>query len=290
MARYVVAGVTGRVGSVVAADLLGRGVTPTVIVRSEPARASWIRRGADAIVGSLDDEGFLTRALSGADGFFVILPENVQPDDFHGARHRMADAIATAVAASGVPHVVLQSAVAASMADGNGPGKDLHYLENLLRATGTTLTILRAAYYADNVAGVLAPATHAGLYPHFLPSDDAALPMIAIKDVGRFAADALIHGPARSETVLLLGPACSPREIAGKLGAALGKPLRLVAVPPDHHVAALMDAGFPKQLAEAVAEMMAAFANGRIVPAGDRQFVGTTTIDEVITQVVHASV
>jgi hypothetical protein len=28
--------------------------------------------------------------------------------------------------------VVMQSAIAASIADGNGPAKDLHYLENLL--------------------------------------------------------------------------------------------------------------------------------------------------------------
>lgn len=287
MARYVIAGVTGRVGSVVATELLVRGLTPTVIVRTETARAHWRSLGADTVVGSLDDVSFLTSALSGATGFFVVLPENVQPDDFHGARRRIADAISAAVAASGVTHVVLQSAIAASIAEGNGPGKDLHYLENRLRTTGSALTILRAAYYQDNVAGALAPATHQGVYPHFLPSDDAALPMIAIKDVGRFAADALLDHSGTSETILLLGPAYSSREIAAKLGAAIKKPLRLVAVPPQDHVGALVGAGFPQQQAEAVAEMMAAFSSGRIVPSGDRRLTGTTTIDDVINQVVR---
>lgn len=288
MSRYIVAGATGRVGGVAAQELLARGVKPTVIVRTEAARADWVRRGADALVGSLDDVAFLIGALSGASGFFVILPENVQPDDFHGARRRMADAIAAAVVASGVPHVVMQSAIAASIADGNGPAKGLHYLEDLLRATGARLTILRSAYYQDNVAAAIAPAAHQGVYPHLLPSDDAAFPMIATKDAGRFAADALLDSAAKSETVLLLGPPYSPRDIAGKLGAALGKSLHLVAVPPENHVGALMGAGLPQQLAEAVAEMMSAFAQGKIVPSGDRQLVGTTTIDEVIGQVLRS--
>ena len=283
MPRFVVAGVTGRVGSAVADALLERGLRPTVIVRNEAAGAQWAGRGADASIGSLDDQAFLTRVLAAADGCFVLLPENVQPDDFHGARRRMADSIAAAVAESGVSHVVMQSAIAASVPDGNGPAKDLHYLENLLRATGARLTVLRSAYFQDNVASVFAPARHEGIYPHFAPSPDAAFPMLATRDSGRFAADALVNPPADSETVLVLGPAYSARDIAGKLGAALGKELTLVAVPPEHHVAALTRAGLPQQLAEAVAEMMGAFAQGRIVPAGDRQLVGTTTIDQVIS-------
>jgi uncharacterized protein YbjT (DUF2867 family) len=61
MSKYIVAGATGRVGSVVAGELLARGVKPTVIVRTEAARADWVRRGADALVGSLDVVAFLTR-------------------------------------------------------------------------------------------------------------------------------------------------------------------------------------------------------------------------------------
>ena len=288
MKTYIVAGVTGRVGSAVAQELLSRAIRPTVIVRSEAAQRSWDERGANAVIGSLDDVSFLTRILTGADGFFVLLPENVQPDDFHGARRRMADAIAAAVAGSGVPHVVMQSAIAASIADGNGPAKDLHYLENLLRATGANITVFRSAYFQDNVAGVIPPATHQGIYPHFMPSDDAAFPMIATIDSGRFAAEALLNPSGRSEIVLALGPAYSARDVAGKLGAALGKPLQVVPVPPENHAGALMAAGLPQQLADAVAEMMAAFSKGMIVPTGDRQVMGNTPIDAVINQLLRS--
>jgi uncharacterized protein YbjT (DUF2867 family) len=194
----------------------------------------------------------------------------------------MAEAIAAAVTSSGVTHVVMQSAIAASIAEGNGPAKDLHYLENLLRAACPKVTILRSAYFQDNVAGVLTPAKQAGIYPHFMPADDASFPMIATKDVGKFAADVLLLPRDHTEIVLLLGPAYSARDVASSLGAALGKPLQVVGIPPAEHVGALVGAGLPQQLAEAVAEMMAAFRNGLIVPSGDRQLVGTTSIDQVI--------
>jgi uncharacterized protein YbjT (DUF2867 family) len=289
MPKYVVAGATGRVGSAVASELIRRGVRPTVIVRGQGALAEWTARGADSVIGSLADPAFLTKALQRAAGFFVLLPENVQTDDFHGARRRMAETIAEAVASSQVPHVVMLSAIAASIADGNGPAKDLHYLENLLRRTRANITILRSAYFQDNVASAVTPAKHLGIYPHFFPSDDVAFPMIATKDSGAFAAQSLLEPSGRSETALLLGPAYSARDIAAKLGTALGKPVQVVAVPPAARLAALTGAGVPRQLAEAVVEMMDALGAGKIIPAGDKKFMGSTVIDDVIRQMIGAS-
>jgi uncharacterized protein YbjT (DUF2867 family) len=293
MATYVIAGGTGRVGSIVADELLSRKADTTVIVRDERSAEDWRRRGARVEIGSLDDASFLARVLHRASGFFVLLPENVAPSDFHGARRRMADAIATAVAESGVAHVVMLSAVAAVLPDGNGPAKDLHYLERKLRASGTTVTILRACYFQDNVRDMIVPARQSGIYPNFTPSADAPFPMIATMDVGRFAALALLTPPEKSEIVDLLGPPYSMREVASRLGAALGSSVDVVTVPSTDHVPALVAAGMPRELAEIIAEMFAAFAAGRIGPQGDRQLIGTTQIDTVIatylTRVAPAS-
>ena len=281
-ASFVVAGATGRVGSVVASELLSRGASTTVIVRGNAAAAQWESRGATTAVGSLGDADFLTRTLQGAGGFFALLPENVPPVDFHGHRRRMADAMARAVAESAVPHVVMLSAIAASLADGNGPAKDLHYLEQLLSSGGARLSILRSCFFQDNVADAIRPAMGFGIYPNFLPSADAAFPMVATRDVGRVAAAALLSPPAHSERVLVLGPSYSIGDLSRRLGAALGKPLQVADIPPDQHVPTLVKAGVPPPVAEAVAEMFGAFAKGVIVPEGDRQVIGSTTVDEVI--------
>jgi uncharacterized protein YbjT (DUF2867 family) len=284
MAKYVVAGVTGRVGSTVASELLKQGERVTLIVRDEARGLEWARRGAEVARGSLDDRSFMSHLLRDTAGFFTLLPENVAPDDFHGARRRMADAIAGAVHDSGVPHVVMLSAIAAVLPDGNGPAKDLHYCENRLRACGATFTALRACYFQDNVVSVLTPARHAGIYPNFLPSADLAFPMIATRDVGRIAASALTSPPATSEVVDLFGPTYSVRQVAERLGAALGKTLEIVNVPPEGQVTALMQAGIPQPIAEAVTEMFAAFAAGLLIPRGDRSLSGSTTIDVVIAE------
>jgi uncharacterized protein YbjT (DUF2867 family) len=287
MRTYVVAGATGRVGSVVARELQTLGGTPRVIVRTDSAARDWRDRGAEAAVGSLDDAAFLSDALRGVTGFFTLLPENVPPDDFHGTRRRMADAIAAAVKAAGGPRVVMLSAIAAVMPDGNGPAKDLHYCERVLRATGAPVTVLRACYFQENVSAAVPAVLQAGVYPNFLGNADVEFPMIATKDVGRFAADALVTWPALNSTIDLFGPRYSIRQVAERLRAALGRSVQVADIAPAEHVPALVAAGVPPPLAAILAEMFAAVANGKIAPASERRLTGRTPIDEVIRACVE---
>ena len=289
MAKYIVAGVTGRVGSVVAAELLARHEAVTVIVRDEARGLEWARRGADVAVGSLDDRAFVTRVVRGAAGFFILLPENVPPDDFHGARRRMAEAIVGGVHAGGVPHVVMLSAIAASLPNGNGPAKDLHYCERQLAMHAKHLTLLRACYFQDNVSGAIPAAVHAGIYPNFLASADAPIPMVATRDLGRFAAQALLAPPQGREIIDVFGPAYSIRQVARALGGALGKELQVIDIPLARQSDTMVEAGIPRPIADAIAEMFGAFNAGLITPQGDRSAVGTTPIEDVVTQYVRGA-
>jgi uncharacterized protein YbjT (DUF2867 family) len=290
MNTYVVSGVTGHVGSVVASELLDRGKKIRVIVRNPKQGEEWSRRGAEVAVGSLDDRAFLATTLANAAGFFTLLPGNPMAPDFRAGLARLAHAIAAAVKDSRVPHVVLLSSVGADLLDApTGPISSLHHLENALRATGTRLTAIRAGYFQENIASAISPATQAGVFPNFLPSADFALPMIATRDIGGVAARALLEPPARSEVVDLAGPLYSARQLADKLGARLGKPLQIVDIPPAGHVAALKQAGLPADTAEAYAEMHAAIAAGLVTPKGDRSLTGTTTIDEVLPGLLAGS-
>jgi len=287
MPTYVVAGATGRVGSVVAKELLDRGAPTTVIVRDATRGREWARRGATVAVGSLDDPAFVARTVRGAAGFFALLPENVPPDDFHAARRRMADAVAGGAHDGGVPHVVMLSALAAVLPDGNGPAKDLHYGERQLAAAAPQLSLLRASYFQDNVAGAIFSARNAGIYPNFLASADLPIPMVATRDVGQFAAQALLSPPRGHEIVDLLGPSYSIREVARALGEAIGRELQIVDVPPSRQRDTLADAGVPRPIADALAELFGAFNAGLITPRGERLLVGTTPIEVVIANVLR---
>ncbi len=283
---FVVAGVTGHVGSVAAEKLIAKGPAIRVIVRSADKGAAGSKKGAEIAVGSLDDQTFLSKAFQGATALFALLPPNYQAADFFGTQRKTADAISGAVKASGVPYVVLLSSVGADLPDGTGPIKGLHYFEAALRATGVKLTAIRASSFQENVENSLGAAKNMGIYPNFSPSADYAAPMIATRDIGALAADCLLSPSAKSEVIDLIGPAYSPRQVAQKLGAALGKSLDIVDIPQAGWVPALQQAGMPQSLAEIFAEMYAGFASGKIVPKGDRVVQGQTTLDEVIKSLV----
>jgi uncharacterized protein YbjT (DUF2867 family) len=283
---FVVAGVSGRTGQVVAEVLLAQGCKVRVLVRDARTRGSWDRRGAEVALLSLDDGDALTLALQGAAGFYTLLPEDGGKEQFDAHRRRMANAIAGAVKASRIPHVVLLSAAAAVLTQGNGPAQALHHLENALRATGTTLTAIRASYFQENVLTALPAAKYDGIFPNFLPSADAAIPTVATRDIGRLAARCLLEPPAKSEVIDLVGPMYSMRQVSEKLAAAMGKGLRVVDIPAALHVEVLAKAGLSRQFAAAIAETYACFASGLVSPRGDRMISGTTTLDDILPGLV----
>jgi len=283
----VVAGVTGHVGSVVARDLLSKGEKVKVIVRDAAKGAEWSKAGAEVAVGTLEDTRFLTGALRGASGFFTLLPPNYHAvSGIYAYQCRLSDSIAAAVAESHVPHVVILSSVGADLSEGTGPIKGLHYLEKVLQATGVQLTAVRAGYFQENVGNSLAPAKNAGIFPNMTPSADYPFPMIATRDIGLLVAAEMLLPSAKSEVVDLQGPSYTVRQVAEKLGTALGKQLKVVDVPPSEQVAAFKQAGMGQELSELFAEMNAGFASGKIRPAGDRLKIGRTTIDTVIKSLV----
>jgi uncharacterized protein YbjT (DUF2867 family) len=279
---FSIAGASGKTGRVVAETLLSQGKKVRVVVRDAAKAADLKARGAEVALASLDDSRALERALEGAVGFYALLPEDPSIADFHAHRRRMVDAMAAAIRARRVPYVVFLSAAAAMLSDGNGLAKDLHYAERVLRDAAPKVTIIRASYFQDNVLGTAQVAGHERIYPSFLPSADFAFPTVATRDIGRLAARLLVEPSVRSEVIDLVGPSYSVRDMAENLGRALRKSVRVVDIPAAAHVDALMKAGLPKQFAEAVAEMFACFASGRIMPRGDRMERGATTLDEVI--------
>jgi len=281
---FVIAGASGKTGGMVAKSLLAQGKKVRVLVRDAKNGAVWRDQGADVALTTLENQRGLERALTGAEGFFTLLPDDITVHDFRAHRIRMADAIAAAVKATGVRHVVVLSTTGAYLSESNGPAKELHYLENLLRANASTVTSVRACYLQENVLGVLPAARHQGIYPNFMPSAEEPFPTVATKDVAKVVVRSLLEPPPKSEIIDLLGPTYSIHQLAEGLGARLGKDLRIVDVPPRAHVEALTQAGLPKSCAEAFAEMFACVASGRISPHGDRMLTGATKLDETLAE------
>jgi uncharacterized protein YbjT (DUF2867 family) len=92
MRTFVIAGMTGHVGSEVASELLARSERIKAIVRDPNRGAPWRDRGAEIAVGSLEDRAFLDKTLAGAAGFSLLLPPNeteTGTTSLSSAAHRM---------------------------------------------------------------------------------------------------------------------------------------------------------------------------------------------------------
>ncbi|MDB4965742.1 MAG: hypothetical protein JWN44_1431 [Myxococcales bacterium] len=265
---FVIAGVSGRTGSVVASTLLERGHQVRVVVRDAKQGAAWQGRGAEVAVASLDDAAALQKALAGADGVYALIPPAVGADDPQAAQGRVVDAWAQAIEGARPKHVVLLSSVGADRAEGTGPIRIAHRAEEKLGRAAQAATFLRAAYFQENWAGVVAPMKSNAILPAMIALG-RPVAMVATADIGRVAAEALIDGVKAPKVIELAGPRdYTPEEVATIFGGALGKTLQVVAVPDEAIVPALEQAGFKPKLAALFREMYAGLNSGHIAFRG----------------------
>jgi uncharacterized protein YbjT (DUF2867 family) len=178
------------------------------------------------------------------------------------------------------------SSIGADLAEGTGPIRWLHHLENRLRQTTVLLTAIRPTHFQEKVETVLPAAIGEGIYPVFGETADVPTPMIATRDIGTFIAGTLLAPPSASEIVDLLGPEYTEREVASELAAALGTPLDVVTIPRSGWVDAMVAAGLPGPFAHELAALYEAEQRGLFRPRGDRTHTGTTRIDDTLRHVV----
>ena len=123
MSIFVVAGATGHVGSVVARELLAKGAPGSRCrTQREEKGKELASLGAELLVGELSDVKFITGALRGADGAFLLQPPPAQDiADVRAFQDSVVHAEAGAVAESGIRHVVQLSSWGAEASAGTGP-------------------------------------------------------------------------------------------------------------------------------------------------------------------------
>jgi len=262
---YTVFGVTGKTGRVVAESLLAAGRRVRVVVR-EADKASFLKGRAEIVTGDLDDESAVTEALRGAAGAYLLSPPNFAAEDFLAERKRFAERLGKAIAASGVPHVVLLSSIGAQHTNGTGIIRSVTYLEQSLAGKGAALSILRPGYFQENWGMSLAPVKQDGVLPSMLGPENFAIPMVATEDVGRTAANLLLAGaPERTHVVQLAGPSdYSSKDVAAEFSRALARPIQVVIVPPERRVDTLLQLGLNRDHATLYSQMYAGFEAGAV--------------------------
>lgn len=283
---FVVAGVTGNTGSVVANKLLDAGKKVRVLVRDAKKAEAFKARGAEVVVADLDDVPALTQALRGVEGAYLLSPPDGTTKEFLASRRRLLDGLSQAVVAAQVPHTVFLSSIGAHHETGTGLIASLYYGEKVLAATGLPVTFVRAGYFVENWASVLPAVKKDGVLPTFL-SEKAVVPHISTTDIGAVAVQALLDGPAaEGRRVLELGGPvdATAGDVAQVLSRLLDRPVNVVHAPLDAAVPTFLSFGISEDVAGLYRDMYAGINNGTVAWQGPPAVVvrGKQSLEETL--------
>jgi uncharacterized protein YbjT (DUF2867 family) len=278
-AMYVVIGATGNTGNVVAKHLLARGEKVRAIGRTADRLQPLAKLGAEPFVANITDTGALARAFAGAQAVYVMLPPDVRSEDVLAQSKHVSDALASAIEKTGIKHVVVLSSFGADKTERTGFVATLTHLEQKLRQiAGLNLLCLRSGYFMENTLAQIGMLHAMGKTAGPLRGD-LKLPMIATRDVGAFAADAVLKANfSGKQTHEVLGQRdLDMNEATALIGKAIGKPdLQYVQLPPDQVRPGLMQMGMSENIADLLLEMSDSLNSGHIRALEKRSPENTT--------------
>jgi uncharacterized protein YbjT (DUF2867 family) len=276
---YVVTGATGNTGRVITERLLAEGQKIRAIGRNPEHLKPLAAQGAEPFVADVTNAAALTRAFTGADAVYAMIPPNVAAQDVHAYEDSVVAVIAAALEKAGVRHAVTLSSIGADKPDKTGPVVGLHHLEEALnKIDGLNVLHLRAGYFMENTLAQVGIIQTFGMTAGPLRTD-LKLPLIATRDIGEVAAAALAKLDfSGHQTRELQGQrSLDMTEATAMIGKAIGKPdLRYAQLPDAQLRPALLQLGMSPNFVDLLLEMSAALNSGYMRPLEKRSPENTT--------------
>jgi uncharacterized protein YbjT (DUF2867 family) len=281
---FTVFGANGNTGSVVARRLIDAGKEVRLIVRNPDKIAALRSRGAEVVTGDVTNASMVASVLAGAEGAYLLVPPDNTSNDLVGRGRRIVDNYAAGLTTAKVPHAVMLSSIGAQRPSGTGPIVTMHYAETALpKAAATRFTFLRASYFIENILANAHPMKQDGVLPVFGGGEGHPFPMVATRDIGDNAADALLAPPSATQWIELSGPReYSFVDAAAAASRVLGRTVKATPVPLDATVPTLTQLGFSENVAGLYREMIAALGAGLGFEGKGRAVRGKVPLDDVL--------
>jgi uncharacterized protein YbjT (DUF2867 family) len=188
------------------------------------------------------------------------------------------------LSATKVPHAALLSSVGAQKPSGTGPIVTVHDAETRLpKASAARFTFVRAAYFMENILAFAYPMKQDGVLPVLGGGESHPFPMVATRDIGDVAADALLAPPNATQWIELSGPKeYSMLDAAAAASKIIGRPVKTAPVPLDAIVPTLTKVGLSENVAGLYRDMVAAFGGGLGFEGKGRSVRGKVPLEDVL--------
>lgn len=226
----LVLGATGQQGGAAARHLLAGGWKVRALVRdlSKDSAQELKRQGAEIVQGDLNHLASLRTAMEGAYGVFSVLPATVEVEE------RQGKAAADVAKEAGVSHVVYSSVGGAERESGIPHFESKWHVENYLRERRLPVTILRPAFFMENYRSIVSEEADHTLSIKMALRPETPLQMIAVDDIGAFAALAFEQKATfLDKEIEIAGDELTPVQITEVFQRVLGKLTRFIEVPVD---------------------------------------------------------
>lgn len=231
---FAILGAAGKVGYSTALALREAGVPVRAILR-DPAKADRLRAiGCEVAVADLQDPAALGRAIADAQAVQLVCPTMLQALDAVGDMRRSIDSMARALEQARPGLVLAISDYGAHVTEDIGMPSVFHGFEQRLRQLPMPKVFLRSAEHMEGWRGLIPVAAASGVLPSFHLQLDKPFPTVSAQDVGRMAAELLLHpGVAAGEHIVHAeGPRrYAATDVAETLGQLLGRTVSAQTIP-----------------------------------------------------------
>ncbi|MBV8884711.1 MAG: NAD(P)H-binding protein [Chroococcidiopsidaceae cyanobacterium CP_BM_RX_35] len=236
---------------------------PIRIIARDPSRLDKIRDLVEVVQGSHDDIDVLTKAFTGADCVFWLVPPNPNTDSPTDHYLSFTRPACEAIKSQGVKRVVTVTSLGHEFGQNAGLLTAAFAMDDLIESTGVSYRALRMPFFLENLLNQVESIKGQGVF--FMPnSSDRQLATVATTDIAETAAKLLLDNSwSGQDSIPVVGPdKLSPNEMVQIMSEVLARPVHFQQVSSEAYKATMMQHGMSEAWAQGMVDMAAAQNHG----------------------------
>lgn len=250
----LITGATGKTGGEVARQLAAADVPFRALIRNPDKAEELNTLGAELVFGDIADKAFLSRALSGIDKAFLVMPNDEQ-------QLVLEKQFTDAAVIAGVQHLVYLSSLESVPESTNPITRNHVAAENHIRESGVTWTIMRPTFFMQNFETSAPRIKDAGQI--VMPVGNGTVSATDLRDVGEVIRETLTKTGHENKSYDLTGPELLTfTEIAARFSKVLGTPVEFIDQPMEEFAELLRTIGLNEWRVDAVCKELEAIGAG----------------------------
>jgi uncharacterized protein YbjT (DUF2867 family) len=263
--KITITGSLGNISKPLTGELIQKGHIVSVITSSVDRQNEIENLGAKALIGSVNDLDFLTKAFTDADAVYCMIPRANYFDpnlDLDAFTRGIGNNYAKAIQKSGVKRVVFLSSIGAHLEKNSGIIQRYNEIEGILnQLSDVSITFMRPTSFFYNLDAYIPMIKNTGsIFANY--GAEQLIPWVSPLDIAEAIAEELT-APTGKKIRYVASEELTGNESAAILGDAIGNPdLKWVLVSDEQVLEGLINAGMQPKIAKGLVEMYAGLYNG----------------------------